>query len=287
MISRTGRRSCDSVRLTIQPDDDADDDPAGPDDDEVLHGRSQGEGAGRHDRDRRAVGDQRRCVVDQALALEDGHDPARDAEAPEDRRGRHGVRWRDDRAQGERDRGLDAGHEPLQDDTDDDRREQDEPDGEQEDRPRVRLEVADRREERRREQDRRQEQQEDDVRLELDRGAGPGRSSGPGRRRAAGSARRSGPGARGTTARWPARGRRTGARSDRSGGPPPRATSAGGRGGQPARPLATRRALGCQASKPGSSSGSRSSAGSKPKTAPRKASCASRVRRWAVSPRNP
>ena len=60
---------------------------------------------GRRDRD--PVGDQRRRVVDEALALEDRDDPARHAEPAEDGRRGHRVRRRDDRPERER-RGASA-----------------------------------------------------------------------------------------------------------------------------------------------------------------------------------
>ena len=52
--------------------------------------------------DRGPVGHQRRRIVDEALALEDRHDAARDAEPLEDRRRRYGIGWGDDRPEGER-----------------------------------------------------------------------------------------------------------------------------------------------------------------------------------------
>ena len=59
--------------------------------------------AARHDRgDREAVGDEGGRVVDQALALDQGHEPARQAEAGRDRRRGDGVGRRDDRADHER-----------------------------------------------------------------------------------------------------------------------------------------------------------------------------------------
>ena len=54
----------------------------------------------RHDRE--AVDDQRRPVVEQPFAVEDRHDPARHAEALENRGGGDRVGRRDDRAQDER-----------------------------------------------------------------------------------------------------------------------------------------------------------------------------------------
>ena len=135
-------------------------------------GQRERPGHGGDDRD--PVRDERRRVVDEALALEDRDDPARDAEPLEDRRRGHGVGRRDDRPEGERGRPAEPRDERLGDDGDDDGRDQDEPDRQETDRPEVAPEVADRGEVAGPEQDRRQEQQEDEVGLELDRRAGPG-----------------------------------------------------------------------------------------------------------------
>ena len=60
------------------------------------------EGAGHDGEDRRAIGDERRRVVEQGLALDERHHDARRPEAAEHGRGGEGVGWGDDRPEGER-----------------------------------------------------------------------------------------------------------------------------------------------------------------------------------------
>lgn len=126
------------------------------------------EHAGQRGRDGEPVGDQRRGVVDQRLALEDRHDLARHPEALEDARGGDGIRRGHDRAERERRRPAQTGDERLGHDRDHHRREQHETHREEADRAHVRPDVADGGEVAGTKQDRRQEQQEDDVRLQLD-----------------------------------------------------------------------------------------------------------------------
>ena len=71
-----------AVDLRDQPADDEPDRDAARRDEREAAGRvREREAAGRDGREREAVGDQAGRVVDQALALEDGDDPARDLEA--------------------------------------------------------------------------------------------------------------------------------------------------------------------------------------------------------------
>ncbi len=127
---------------------------------DVEHGDLVAErdgGARAPDRDGGPQGHQGGRVVEQRLALQDRDDPARDADAAGDRGRRHGVRRRDDRAEGERRR---PGH--VRDDVvghhrDADRREGDQPDRQQQDRATVGVEVDQRRLQRRGVQQRRQQ----------------------------------------------------------------------------------------------------------------------------------
>ena len=66
------------------------------------------EAAGRDRRDGERVGDERRRVVDQALALDQRHEPPRQAEPRADGRGRDGIGRRDDRADHEAHRPREA-----------------------------------------------------------------------------------------------------------------------------------------------------------------------------------
>ena len=117
--------------------------------------------------DRRAIENERRRVVDEALALEhDDHAP-RHGQPRDDRRRGDGVGRRDDRAERDRDGPGHPGKERARRDRDGRRRDEHESDGEQADRTAVRAEVAQRREERRRPDDRRQKDEEDEVRIEL------------------------------------------------------------------------------------------------------------------------
>ena len=148
-------------------DADADRDPADRADDELAARLQQAEAAGDDGRHRELVGDEGGAVVDQALALDDRDDPVRDAQLAADRGRRDGIGGRDDRAEDERRRPVEAEH-VVGDGGDADHRRQDEPDRKQRDRPDVSAKLAKRREERRRVEDRRQEDQEDEVRVELD-----------------------------------------------------------------------------------------------------------------------
>jgi len=109
-----------------------------------------------------------RRVVHQALALEDRHDAPRHADALEDRRRRDGVGRRDDRAESEGARPAQRRDEHVGDRGDDGRGEDHQAEREQDDRPQVRLELADRREVATREEQRRKEHEEHEIRRKLE-----------------------------------------------------------------------------------------------------------------------
>ena len=123
----------------------------------------------RHDRrDRGPIEHERRGVVDQALALEDGHDPIGDAQASGDGTGGDGVGRRDDGAEGDRRRPAQPGHDEARDGGDHRGRGQHQPDREQRDRTQIGPEVAERGEVRRGKQDGRQKDQEHQIGVETD-----------------------------------------------------------------------------------------------------------------------
>jgi hypothetical protein len=120
---------------------------------------------GHHRRGREAVDRQRRPVVREVLALDDRHDPARHAEAPDDLRGRDGVGGGDDRAEHERDAPGHAG-QLVRDDGHHAGGGEDEADGQPADRPDVALQLARIGEERRAVQQRRKEDEQHEVRAQ-------------------------------------------------------------------------------------------------------------------------
>jgi hypothetical protein len=124
------------------------------------------EGAGGHGAEREPVGDERGGVVDEALALEDGHDAPRDAEALRDGHGGHGVGRPDDRSERERGAPRQAVQERVRDDRHARHGGQHETHGEQGDRAQVGAQIAQVREERAEVEQRRQEDDQDQVRLE-------------------------------------------------------------------------------------------------------------------------
>ncbi len=139
--------------------------------------RHPGAGGRRHEHPEQG---QRGRVVDQALAAEDGHQPARQAEPAADRQRRHRVRRRDHRAQHQRRGQAQLGQQPPGRVADHERGEHDQPDREQPDRPPVGPDPAVGRLQRRRVQQRREHQQHHDLGVDLDD-----------RRRRAGTTRRS------------------------------------------------------------------------------------------------
>ncbi len=88
-------------------------------------------------RQRHPVDGDRGGVVEQRLALEDGHDPVRQAHLAGDRGGRDRVRRRDDRAQHQRRGQRQPGHDRVGDRADGHRREQHVPDRQQRHRAQV------------------------------------------------------------------------------------------------------------------------------------------------------
>ncbi len=146
-------------------DADADRDAADRADHELAACLEQAEAAGHDGGDRELVRDQRRAVVDEALALDDRDDPVRDTELAPDGGRRDRVGGGDDRAQDERGRPVESQGE-VRHRRDADHRRQDEADRQQGDRPDIPAKLAKRREERRRVQDRRQEDEQDEVGFE-------------------------------------------------------------------------------------------------------------------------
>ena len=127
-------------------------------------GRMPEREAARHDgRDGEAVGHERRGVVDQALALDQRHEPAREAEAGADRRRRDGIGRRHDGADHEADRPRQASDHGVADRGHHEHRREHEAHREQGDRPRIGAQVAQRGEEGARVEQRRQESDEHDV----------------------------------------------------------------------------------------------------------------------------
>ena len=118
-------------------------------------------------RDRHAQRDDRGGVVDQALALQDRHDAPRQPDPAGDRRGRDGVRRRDDRAERECRRPLDR-QDRMHEHRDPGGGEQHQPDAEQGDRPPVRPEVDQRRPDGRGVEQRRQQADQHDLRRQLE-----------------------------------------------------------------------------------------------------------------------
>src|SRR5439155_22614518 len=84
-----------------EADDQPNRDPTGRSPDEAQPGVPDREAAGDDGDDRDPVEDERRSVVDEALALGDRDDPPRAAEAPRDRRRGERIGWRDNRAEAE------------------------------------------------------------------------------------------------------------------------------------------------------------------------------------------
>src|SRR5262249_36748198 len=93
--------------------------------------------------------DQRRRIIDQALALEDRHDPPRQPDPPGDRGGGDRVRRRDHRAERERGGQRYPRHQQVDGEPDATGGEQHEPDREEEDRAQVVTERGHRRLDRR------------------------------------------------------------------------------------------------------------------------------------------
>jgi hypothetical protein len=111
-----------------------------------------------------------RAVVDQALALDDGHEPPGHAQPPRDGRCGDRIGRRDDCAQHEGALPRQALDELVRNHRDRERGGDDEADCEQADRPHVRAQVAERGEERCVVQERRQHPEEHELRVEVELG---------------------------------------------------------------------------------------------------------------------
>nr|WP_267128265.1 hypothetical protein [Baekduia soli] len=149
-------------------DDEPDRDAARGAEQEVPHRGGQRERARDHGRHRELVGDEARGVVDEALALDDGHQAPGRARAHGDLHGRHRVGRRDDRADHERRRPGQPVDEPVGHRGDGHGRGDDEPHGQRADGPHVGAQVLQRGEERRGVQQRRQEGHQDDRGVQLE-----------------------------------------------------------------------------------------------------------------------
>ena len=130
-------------------DRDADRDAAKGADDELAARLHQAEAPGDHGGHGEPVGDQRRSVVDQGLALDDRHDPPRHAKPASDRGCRDRIGRRDDRSQHER-LGPAEPQQAVGRGRDRDHGRQHQPNGQQPDRPDVATQLAQGREEGRR-----------------------------------------------------------------------------------------------------------------------------------------
>jgi hypothetical protein len=115
-------------------------------------GRSQG----------RAQGDERGRVIEQRLTFEDRRDPPGQADAAGHGGGRHGIRWRDDRSEGDGDGERDRQQQPR-DDGHAQGGEEHEPDGQAEDGGPVGPDVEQRRRQGRGVEQRRQQAVQDEV----------------------------------------------------------------------------------------------------------------------------
>jgi len=120
----------------------ADHDAAEQCEDEGAGRIGERERADRGGDDSEAVDHQRRCVVDQTLALEDRDDAPRHSEALEDGRCGDRVGGRDDAAERERAGPPEHWYEGVRDEGHAGRREEDQPEREQDDRAQVGLEFA-------------------------------------------------------------------------------------------------------------------------------------------------
>ena len=135
--------------------------------DELPAGRSGGEGAGDHRGHGDAVEDEPRPVVHEALALHDRDELAGHSEPAGDRGRSERIGRRDDRAEHERGRPGQPLDEFVRDDGHPDRRDDDEADREEPDRPCIGPEVAEGGEERGPVEERREHDEEDELRVEL------------------------------------------------------------------------------------------------------------------------
>ena len=130
MIS-AGGLSRRAPELAHEPaDDETHEHAAAHADDEQAAGVDERERAGHDRRDGDAVQDEPAAVVHEALALDDRHELAWDAEPPGDRRRRERVGRRDDRAEDECAGPREVVDDGVRDDRDADGRDDHEPDRE-------------------------------------------------------------------------------------------------------------------------------------------------------------
>jgi hypothetical protein len=149
--------------------DQADRDPARRAQNEPQARLAQREAAANRGGHRHLVGHERRGVVEQALALDPAHEPAREADATHDQRACQRIGGRHHRAQHERRRPRHVGHEHVGHPRDRDHREQHEADRYEGERAQVGAQVAEVGEERRAIQEWREEDHEDHIRVEVHR----------------------------------------------------------------------------------------------------------------------
>ncbi len=142
-------------------------DPAGGGQHEVQARVREREASADDRGDGDAEGDQRGCVVEQALALDDADLAAGRVEPAHDHRAGERVGGGDDRPEHERDLPGHAGYELVRDCRDRAHRHQDETDAGDRDRPEVPAQIAEVREEGGAVEQRGQEDDEHDVRIEV------------------------------------------------------------------------------------------------------------------------
>lgn len=122
---------------------------------------------GDHRPDRRPVEDERRRIIDQAFALQNGHEPAWNAQVAGDGRRGHRIGRRNDRTDNYRRRPIHAGDDGMRQPGHHSRRGEDQPDGQQTDRTEIGTKVPPRCEIRRPPQDRRKEDEKDEAGMQL------------------------------------------------------------------------------------------------------------------------
>ncbi len=127
----------------------------------------QGEPAGEDGGHRELVDHQAGSIVDQALPFEDLHDASRNVEPRQDRRRRYGIRGRHDGAERERGGPGQIRDEELEGGAHRQGGGDHQADGEQPDRPDVRLEIAPRSQQGSLVEDRGQDQHQQELRVEL------------------------------------------------------------------------------------------------------------------------
>ena len=134
---RDDERDHDLDRRVVEPpkdlargstDHDTDGDPPIAAVDEARQSIGEHEGAAHDRHDGRPIGNERGRIVEQGLALDEGHDDTRRAEPPEHGRGGERVSRRDDRSEGEGGSPAQVRDRGVRHDRDDDHREDHQPD---------------------------------------------------------------------------------------------------------------------------------------------------------------